>query len=476
MLLLTPRSILQLTLIGFLAVTGLLIISLLVTAGQLDRLSERSRLVVSQVASAMGASRTLVEQTTSMERHARQYAVLKNPEILELYADRRKNFEAAALRLSALNLQENLNENILGLQALERAASARIDGAFDAELYPELLRIGYQISDSVNQWAEAQVEDIRLATERTQRLLSLEAIFLVSAALVLSGIFTALITRPLLQIERAIGRLGRGEYQNPVIVNGPRDLVNLGQRLDWLRSRLTKLEQQRTSFLRHVSHELKTPLASIKESTALLRDGVVGGLNTEQQDILRIQESNSQRLIRLIDDLLRHNADSFSVLSTEPETIRLDQLVEEVVACHELAIKSGKLVVNCELARTTVVGDREQLRVAIDNLMTNAVRYSPEKGIITIRLGCSQEGATAFEIQDQGPGIREQEMEKIFEAFYQGSTPAREAYPGSGLGLAISREYIQANGGQIDVINCETGACFRVLFPTNPLQNKKNPE
>lgn len=463
---LAPRSILQLTIIGFLAVTGLLIIALIITASQLDRLSGQSRLVVSQVASAMSASRTLVEQTTSMERHARQYAVLNNPEILELYADRRKNFEAAALRLSALNLQENLNEDIVRLQALEQVASASIDGALDAELYPELLRIGYQIAESVNQWAEAQVEDIRLETERTRRLMSLEAVLLVSAALVLSGIFTALITRPLLQIERAIGRLGRGEYHGPIIVSGPRDLASLGERLDWLRSRLTKLEQQRTSFLRHVSHELKTPLAAIKESAALLRDGVVGGLNTEQQDILRIQESNSRRLIRLIDDLLRHNADSFSVLNTQPESIRLDQLVEEVVSCHELAIKSGNLTVNCELERTTVTGDREQLRVALDNLMSNAVRYSPEKGIITIRLGCNQE-ATAFEIRDQGPGIREQEMEKIFEAFYQGSVPAREAYPGSGLGLAISQEYIQANGGQIDVINCETGACFRVLFPTN---------
>src|SRR5690606_2721480 len=118
-----------------------------------------------------------------------------------------------------------------------------------------------------------------------------------------------------------------------------------------------------------VSHELKTPLAAIHESSALLRDGAVGPLSQEQQEILRIQGNNCQRLQRLIEDLLRYNADSFSVLNLMPQPVRLDKVADGVVAAHELALKSQQIAIVREMDRITVQGDAEQLRVVIDNLM-----------------------------------------------------------------------------------------------------------
>ena len=470
MISLKPRSILQLTVTGFLTVSALLVIALLITAQQLDGLSGQGQRIVNQSATAMSASRTIIEQANSMDRYAGQFEVLRDEEILTLYAVRRETFISSAMELSSLRLSTEIGDSIAELVGTEEQAFAAITES-DAEvalqsgnLYPQLTERAYQISDAISEWTNLQLADLQEETENTKSLLTIEAMLLVSAALAIAGVFTALITSPLLQIEKAIGQLGDGSYSQPIIIKGPKDLVSLGGRLDWLRSRLGKLEQQRSSFLRHVSHELKTPLTAIQESASLLGDGVVGNLNGEQQDIIRIQNSNCQRLRTLIEDLLQYNLESFSVLNSMPEPVRLDKMVDKVILAHELIIKSSGLVLELKLARLIVNGDNEQIRVIFDNLLANAIKYSPENGTITLDL--FREGDNAvFEITDQGPGIKAEESDKIFEAFYQGEAPERKIYLGSGLGLAITQEYVNANAGLISVVNHSQGARFRVQFP-----------
>jgi two-component system, NtrC family, sensor histidine kinase GlrK len=463
-----PRSILQLTITGFLLVAGLLIVALVVTANQLDGLSDRSQRAINQAVSAMRASRVLIEQTTSMERNFRQYAITGDKEMLDVYADRRKTFTAAARQLAGLRLDEVISRQVKDLMARDARAQKSVLGGTvekDAEsLFPPMLGTAYEISRGIDTWSNRELASIRREADETRAMLTLQAVVLVGAALVLAGVFTALITRPLLQVNRAINQLGSGSYATPVTIHGPKDLVGLGASLDWLRDRLHKLERQRTLFLRHVSHELKTPLAAISESSSLLRDGAVGPLSEEQLEIIRIQGSNCQRLQRLIEDLLRYNADSFSVLHVMPQSVRLERVVEDVVAAHELALKSQQLHVARTLDRITVQGDAEQLRVIVDNLMTNAMRFSPPGGTITLKL-YTQDAHVVLEVLDEGPGIRPDETEKIFEAFYQGAAPDKEHYKGTGLGLAIAEEYAQANGGTIEAFASEHGGHFRLLLP-----------
>lgn len=463
-----PRSILQLTITGFLAVAGLLIVALVVTADELDELSDRSQRAINQSVDAMRASRVLIERATSMERNFRQYTITGDGEMLEVYRERRESFSAVARQLEELKLDPQITRYV-GLLLLNDADALRAISetpvTTKAEaLFPRMLDTAYEISRAIDAWTNNELASIAAEATATRDMLRLQAFVLVSAALVLAGIFTALITRPLLQVDRAINQLGSGSYATPVTIRGPKDLVRLGERLDWLRDRLNKLEQQRSSFLRHVSHELKTPLAAIYESSALLSDGAVGELSEEQQQIIRIQGSNCQRLQRLIEDLLRFNADSFSVLNVMPQPVRLDKVIEGVVAAHELALKARQLRVASALQRITVLGDAEQLRVVIDNLMTNAPRFSPAGGVIDVKL-YQREHAVVFEILDQGPGIDPDETTKIFHAFYQGKTPDRELYKGTGLGLAIAEEYAKANHGSIEALASERGGHFRLLLP-----------
>lgn len=462
-----PQSILQLTVTGFLVVTVILIIALIATAQQMGGLSERSQRTVRQTTVAMGASRTLVEQSGAMERNARQYSILRDPEILAVYIERQETFLEAAKQLRELNLNNTLAGQVNAIEEQEEQAYLVLGASAAADIesrYQSLLLLAYQIANSVNEWANLQTAEIDEEAIRTQYLLTVQAFFLVGIAILLAGLFTALITRPLVQVEKVISELGRGEYDNAISIKGPTDLVNLGRQLEWLRDRFVMLEQQRSQFLRHVSHELKTPLAAIQESSNLLAEGVVGELSTDQRELIRIQGKSLQRLQTLIDGLLRHHSDSFSVLNTLPTRLRLDSLIREVIADNELNLKPACLKVKTRLDKITVESNYEQLRVVIDNLLSNAIRFSPVNGVILLAL-IADGSEAVIKIKDQGPGIPEAEYSKIFDAFYQGDQPTRGSYQGSGLGLAISQEYVAANGGSIAVAPTLLGACFVVRIP-----------
>ncbi|MES2606221.1 MAG: HAMP domain-containing sensor histidine kinase [Pseudomonadota bacterium] len=469
---LQPQSILQLTVTGFLTVAGILIVALFITARQIDDLGASSQRVLSESANGMEAVRILIQQTTAMERNARQYQVVLDDNLLNIYRERQRSFVGAVARLVDLQLDENIQHEVEQIQRDEEDYFGKLLIGSSQEtiqsIYQSLRERSYGLNDLLANWTTAQLGIIQQETASTQRLLRTQAIVLTSVALLLAALFTTLITRPLGQLEKAINRLGSGSYDAGVVVRGPADLRKLGSSLDWLRSRLQKLEQQRTAFFRHVSHELKTPLASIQESAALLRDGVAGPVNPEQLKLLAIHNNNCQRLQGLIDELLRYHKEIQSLLNAVPQQVRLDQVIASVVDTYEFALQTAGLRTEVQLEKLAIMGDAEQLRVVVDNLLTNAIKFSPAQGRIFLRWQLLGDRAV-LEVEDQGPGIAPEERELVFQAFYQGTPPsagpARNMIKSSGLGLAIVQEYVSANRGIIEVVPCTTGALFRVVFP-----------
>jgi two-component system, NtrC family, sensor histidine kinase GlrK len=465
---LKPRSILQLTITGFLAVAGILIVALVMSARQITNLGNSSQRVLTQSAEGMEAVRLLIAQSTGMERNARQYQVVADTDYLSAYRERQRGFVTAVERLLALGLDPMFTDELQALQALETRSYQELQTSPNRPSvqvnYQALRERAYGLSDQLGTWTSNQLAQIQTDSANTQRLLQGQAVGLTLLALGLAALFTRLITRPLGQLEKAINRLGSGSYETEVAVEGPADLRKLGTSLDWLRSRLQKLEQQRTSFFRHVSHELKTPLASIQESVALLRDGVAGRVNAEQLKLLAIHNNNCLRLQGLIDELLRYHKEIQSVLNVVPIPVQLHEVIEQVVAAHEFVLSSAQVRVEQRCEKFAVLGDVEQLRVIVDNLLTNAIKFSPDQGTIFISWQ-QQEGRGVLDVEDQGPGIAPTEQERIFQAFYRGATPARTLIKSTGLGLAIVQEYVEANRGSIEVVACATGAKFRVSFP-----------
>ncbi|HQU49412.1 MAG TPA: HAMP domain-containing sensor histidine kinase, partial [Casimicrobiaceae bacterium] len=279
-------------------------------------------------------------------------------------------------------------------------------------------------------------------------------------------LFAVLMARPIRQLDLAIRRMGSADFTHSIVVNGPQDLRYVGQRLEWLRTRLRELEEQQTRFLRHVSHELKTPLTAVREGAELLRDEVGGKLTREQQDIVRIVRENTLSLQKLIEDLLKwHQTREFEPATVGP--VDLPDIVRRVLREQKLAALARMVAFETRLERAVVTGDAERLRTIVDNLLSNAIKYSPRSGTIDVELR-ARDGRAVLEVVDEGPGVPPGDRERVFESFFQGPPPADGRVKGSGLGLAIAREYAMAHGGRIEALeraDGRRGARFRFTLP-----------
>src|SRR5256884_408377 len=147
-----------------------------------------------------------------------------------------------------------------------------------------------------------------------------------------------------------IRQLGGADFSREITVRGPEDLQSVGERLDWLRRRLAELEAEKNRFLRHLSHELKTPLTVLREGAELLNDQVGGPLAPPQRQVVSIMRDNSVKLQRLIEDLLDYQRALHAAASLAPKTVALDSLIREVVRPHELVMQANSQTADREFA------------------------------------------------------------------------------------------------------------------------------
>ena len=468
-----PKSILRLILIGFVLVALPLIIALVVATVAVDRLVTESQHALFQSVQVTQDTQILLESLTAMERTVRQYQVLGDTLLLGVYRDNRARCVDTARSLSALDLAGNQRNLLQQLFTAEREVHVVLDSLShdhpDAiaavQKYTGLVETANQILDDNQALINRGLEQMQSGAQELQHTLIMEAVALIPIAILLMVIFTVLITRPINQIDRAIRRLGGGTLKYPVVITGPRDLEQLGERLNWLQDLMHELEQEKTKFLQHISHELKTPLTTIREGAELMDEQIVGSLNSQQREIAHILHENSIQLQKLIEDLL-----DFSILhSHKSRTLRarveLDAVIRNVLEDHKVAILSRQLELSMSLETVSLVGDREKLRTLVDNLVSNAIKYSPVGSRLSVSLS-TRDSQAFIEVADSGPGIPMAERERVFEAFYQGEPADRGHIRGSGLGLSIAREHAQEHGGDISVVECAgAGACLRVVLP-----------
>jgi two-component system sensor histidine kinase GlrK len=305
---------------------------------------------------------------------------------------------------------------------------------------------------------------MRETAAQAQRITFWQMLALVPVALLLAAGFTVLIARPIRQIDAAIRRMGAGDFSAPVGVSGPRDLQLLGRRIDWLRHRLTELEQQKNRFLRQVSHELKTPLTALREGSELLSEEALGKLTPEQQEVTGILRANSIELQRLIEDLLSYGAAEYHRSALRFSQVAVRRVVARVLDDQNLALRARALRIAPRIDDITLEADPEKLRIMLDNLLSNAVKFSPERGLIRIEVR-GEGQCMVLEVSDAGPGIPPAERGRVFDPFFRGRSVAGGPLRGSGIGLSVVRDYAQAHGGTVEVVDESSGARLRVTLP-----------
>lgn len=231
-----------------------------------------------------------------------------------------------------------------------------------------------------------------------------------------------------------------------------RTFNSLAQRVINTMDELKQLDQAKSEFLNIASHELRTPLTSIKGSLSLLDSGVMGHVDPNCMRLIKIAEVETDRLIRLINDLLDLAKIEAGKLPLVCSWLAWDEIVAKTTeGMVGLAHGAGVQIKFEPTAGLEFFMDRDRIQQVLTNLISNAIKFSPEGSTIQISIGRTKHSEMVINVRDQGPGIAPADMEMIFQKFRQGSSPQNPLVKGTGLGLAIAKALISEHGGDIGV-------------------------
>jgi PAS domain S-box-containing protein len=227
-------------------------------------------------------------------------------------------------------------------------------------------------------------------------------------------------------------------------------------------------DQVKSDFVSSVSHELRTPLASILGYLEILTTGEVGDLTDLQTEFLGIIDTNANRLLSLIDDLLTLSGLENGKLAMRVEMVDLSELVSRGIQAERPALSEQRLELDAQLpaAAVCVRADAHRLGQVFGNLLANAIKFTPEGGRISVRLAAA-DGTAEVVVEDSGIGISEDDLGRLFERFFRARSATEQAIPGTGLGLAISKGIVEMHGGTLAVESeLGRGSTFTVRIPT----------
>ena len=456
---------------AFLLVATLLAIVSLSGLWTLQKLLDSSRAGAEQALQLNGHVKRLGDQGVAMERAARQYLVLGDRALRQNFeraaGEASREVEALAATAVSPTLADAWREQLTHVK--EQLASP--PGTGDAAVAEAFGRLNQQVGEMAEQvrlYTEKRNTELQAALQSGRTELGRRVLAAIGVAVVLALVLALTLARPLKRVEAAIVALGENRLEKRIEIQGPSDVRQIGRQLDWLRQRLARGDADKARFLRHVSHELKTPLAALREGVALLGDGVAGPLSDDQREVARILGDNTAALQRRIEDLLQFNATAFAAQRLVRKPTALAPLVSRLVDEQQLQWRARGVHVEQRVqppeASLVAEVDAELLGSALANLLSNAIRYSPPGGTIRIDLG-SFDDSLRIDVADQGPGVAAEDRARIFEPFYRGRTQPDGGLPGTGIGLSIVAEAVAAHGGHVGLVPTATGACFRIELP-----------
>lgn len=282
--------------------------------------------------------------------------------------------------------------------------------------------------------------------------------------LILSTVLSRALTGKISALLEAIRQVREGAYSHRAEIRGHDEIAQIGQEFNSLTDRLQTTESARRRFVSDASHELKTPLAAIR----LLADSI---LQTENIDPVTAREfvadigQEAERLSRITEDLLRLTRLDSDVLEA-PVRVDILPVMQQVLRMMDLVAEEKHISVTYEAQPgCTVLGTRDEIHQVIYNLIDNAVKYSCEGGHVEVGL-YPENGQAVLDVADDGVGIPEEDIPRIFERFYRVDKARSRAAGGTGLGLSIVSDTVRKRGGTVEVCNRpEGGAVFTIRWP-----------
>jgi len=299
--------------------------------------------------------------------------------------------------------------------------------------------------------------EVQLELHQLYRVAIIGAITAICIAGAIAYIMARGISRPIRQMKEVADAIAKGQFDKKSSIRGEDELAELAQSLNAMSDelklkieRLKYLDNVRTDFVANVSHELKTPLTSIRGFVETLEDGAINDSDNAKR-FLAIIKKHAQRLGNIIDDLLRLS-ELESGGGIEMAELDLKGLIDETIMGfgHALAVKQQTLSAEASSGDFTIRGDRDKLEQVFVNLIDNAIKYTKAGGAIKIQLAQAGD-CVIVTVEDNGIGIPKEDIERVFERFYRVDKAHSRELGGTGLGLSITKHIVLAHNGKIDI-------------------------
>ncbi|MAY41119.1 MULTISPECIES: HAMP domain-containing sensor histidine kinase [unclassified Neptuniibacter] len=449
-------SLKQLVLLSFLVVVTPFGVLIYYATDALVEQSAGGRVLAKQALEVTRRGQRLEGLAEDITRSARQYQILAKPEIKERLTQYLSEYkEQLAIHSFILTSENKLNEISSLLAEIENSQTG------DAN---SLLGLTREVNNQIDLILDKRLQALNETAYQTQTQLSSLAIVLLIIEMLLILFFSFSIIRPVRRIADRIQALGTGEEYTGAMVGGPHELVELEKQLDWLTERLAEVENEKQRFLRHMSHELKTPLTTLREGSDLLADQITGPLNNNQMEITQLLQSNSRQLQSLIEQLLDYSR----LHQNEPVNLHLVALLpalNEAIEPYKLLIEQKRIQVSLPESEQEWMTDRAMLIRIIGNLVSNAALYGSDNGRLILQIQ-STDSECVISVENDGPTIPEKDVPQLFEPFYQGQNRRQGPVKGSGIGLSIVRDAAESLGASVELSTNENNRVgFSLYLP-----------
>lgn len=468
-----PRTMTGLVAAGCMLAATPLLAMVLIYGVMLERFTQRVEALLDEGLRLERIGAQLRDNLDDLERGGLQYIALDDPQLLPVIERRRASAEESLRRIREKPLPSAVATDAERVEQglAELAANWQPQTATPAQLQEAIARthelgaVVDQIVDAGRVAIDERIHQLHEQSRQVRRLTPFAILLMLPLTGLLAFACSIAITRPLGALHRGIAALGSSNYKKPVQIVYPREMSRLGEQLDWLRRRLRHLELDKDRFLRHISHELKTPLASLREGVDLLGTSTLGPLNGRQSEVCAILAEATEELDAQIRNLLAYAAWRRERRRAESEWFDALPLIDSVLSAHRLPMTRRYLRAEVRTQAPRLYGQRELLRVALDNLLSNAVKHAPAHSVIEIVSRCGS-GTCELSVRDHGRGVLAEDRERILEPFVRGSEAEESGIRGTGVGLSIVNETVMAHGGRLEVQDAHPGARFVLVWPS----------
>lgn len=290
----------------------------------------------------------------------------------------------------------------------------------------------------------------------------------IMAVILLTFVITRGILRPLKIIKAVVMKVGRGDLSLRIKRTGAREIEELQNAFNGMITRVQRAQEMKTEFVSLAAHQLRTPLTAIKWSTRMVIDGDTGPVNKEQQELLEKTSESTDRMIGLINDLLNVARIEEGRYLYKPSFAKIDDIVKSMVESYQDVAKQNGVALELKILNEKipqVIVDVEKIKLVVQSILENALRYTPKKGRVTVQVLYNAK-EVQVSIEDTGIGIPKEQESRIFDKFFRATNAKEMEVNGSGLGLYLASNIMKAHGGKIRFESKEgKGTTFTLALP-----------